>query len=308
MYGMKLAQITDPELLSQTKRLVQEERDVLTEVLQHLHEIDRRKLFSDLGYRSLFDYAVEELKYSEGQAGRRLQAMRLIREIPEVEKKITTGALSLSNISQAQNFFRNKSEKTLVSRGEKLEVLKALENKSAREGQKELLKIEPLATFPKERERVLTEDHSEVRFVLDREVKKKLEEVRALIGPKGATMSFPELLDFMANMSVQTLKAKRFGKKISQTPTQITPAPEPRSHNPRYVSKKTAHLVWQRDGLKCTKCGGTRNLNIDHIQPVARGGQSNIDNLRVLCFSCNQREAIKEFGVERVGRTARTYS
>jgi uncharacterized coiled-coil DUF342 family protein len=103
---MKLSNLKDRELLSRTRALVQVERTTLTQVLHHLREIERRKLFSDLGYRSLFEYAVEELRYSEGQAGRRIQAMRLMREIPEMEKKVESGSLSLSNVSQAVGMFQ----------------------------------------------------------------------------------------------------------------------------------------------------------------------------------------------------------
>src|SRR5690606_12598786 len=93
-----------------TKQLVARERQLLTEVLHHLREVERRKLFSDLGYPSLFAYAVGELKYSEGQAGRRIQAMRLIRLLPEVEQQVAAGSLSLSNVSQAQSYFREKAK------------------------------------------------------------------------------------------------------------------------------------------------------------------------------------------------------
>jgi len=98
---MDLRACRDNELLSQIKAYVQSERDVLVKILHHLREIERRRLFCDLGYRSLFDYAVSELRYSEGQASRRIQAMRLIKDIPEVEAKIATGELSLSNVHQA---------------------------------------------------------------------------------------------------------------------------------------------------------------------------------------------------------------
>ena len=102
---MKLYQINDRELLTQIKTMVQNERDLLVKILHHLREIERRRLFSDLGYKSLFEYAMCELKYSEGQAGRRIQAMRLLKDLPELEAKIATGALSLSHVQQAQSFF-----------------------------------------------------------------------------------------------------------------------------------------------------------------------------------------------------------
>jgi 5-methylcytosine-specific restriction endonuclease McrA len=38
-------------------------------------------------------------------------------------------------------------------------------------------------------------------------------------------------------------------------------------------------------------------LQIDHIQPVARGGANTIDNLRVLCAYHNRLEAERLMGV-----------
>jgi predicted DNA-binding ArsR family transcriptional regulator len=108
---MDLRRLKDNDLLSQTKILVQNERTLLTKVLHHLREVDRRKLFSDLGYQSIFEYSVRELKYSEGQAGRRIQAMRLLKELPQIEEKIESGALNLSHLSQAQSYFRETQKK-----------------------------------------------------------------------------------------------------------------------------------------------------------------------------------------------------
>src|SRR5258708_32692418 len=45
--------------------------------------------------------------------------------------------------------------------------------------------------------------------------------------------------------------------------------------------------VLDRDGHKCSYCGSTYDLTIDHIIPVAKGGTSTIENLRTLCGRCN---------------------
>ena len=111
---MRLNLLKDQDLLSQIKRLVSDERLVLTKVLRHLREVEKRRLFSELGYQSLFEYAVKELQYSEGQASRRIQAMRLIRAVPQVEKKIEQGTLSLSNVAQAQTFFAKLKRRIMI--------------------------------------------------------------------------------------------------------------------------------------------------------------------------------------------------
>ncbi len=70
-YSFNIKQLSNQELLSQTKFLVQKERNIHIQILHHLKEIDSRKLYFEQGFSSLFDYAVKELGYSEGAAYRR---------------------------------------------------------------------------------------------------------------------------------------------------------------------------------------------------------------------------------------------
>ena len=47
---------------------------------------------------------------------------------------------------------------------------------------------------------------------------------------------------------------------------------------------------------KCNYCGSThriRYLEIDHKQPVSRGGGNSQDNLQLLCIPCNMRKGIQ---------------
>ncbi len=302
---MSLKKIRDRELLSQIKMWVQNERQLLVQILRHLQEIERRLLFSELGYSSLFAYAVNELRYSEGQAGRRIQAMRLLKEIPEVETKIGSGELSLTNLSQAQSYFREVKKKNLrpLPLEEKREVLDRLENKSSREGQKVLVALSPDVMIPKERERVVSESLTEISFIMDETLRKSLEELRSLLGSKGAHMNLAELIQETTDISIAELKKKKFGvkqmkrevgenKNLKNTPAQDLS----KRQNSRYISKKLKYEVWSRDCGKCTKCSSRRYLNYDHIKPIALGGETKIENLRLLCFHCNQRQAQKTFG------------
>ena len=220
--------LSDHDLLSRMRQLVQKERELLTEILHHLKEVERRKLFSDLGFKSLFDYAVRELGYSEGQAGRRIAAMKLLRELPqqeaqELEKKIESGALNLTHLCQAQSFF-NEVKKSAPTKtldlGQKLDVLKSLEHKSSRQGQVALIeKMEAVgiqAPAPKEQAKILSSEQTELRLVLSRELLDQLEEVRTLLGPKGLGMSWAELIQEMATLSLSSLMDKKFGKRRDQ--------------------------------------------------------------------------------------------
>lgn len=100
----------DEALLSKIKALVQEERKLTLSILHHLREVERRRLFAALAYPSLFEYAVRELGYSPSAAQRRISAMRLLRELPEMEAKIQEGKLSLPVVAQAQSFFHQEAK------------------------------------------------------------------------------------------------------------------------------------------------------------------------------------------------------
>ncbi|MCK5073284.1 MAG: hypothetical protein KAQ98_07645, partial [Bacteriovoracaceae bacterium] len=62
---MDISLLNDKKLLNDTMDLVKKERKTTSEILEHLEEIERRRLFCDLKYSSLFEYCTKELKYSE---------------------------------------------------------------------------------------------------------------------------------------------------------------------------------------------------------------------------------------------------
>jgi len=59
---------------------------------------------------------------------RRINALKLMREIPEVQIQIEKGELNLSSLSVAQSFFRTDAA------ADKKEVLAALKNKTKKRG------------------------------------------------------------------------------------------------------------------------------------------------------------------------------
>ena len=109
--NISLKTLSNEQLLSQTKNLVQKERNINIQVLQHLQEIEKRKLYLERGFSSLFEYTVKELGYSHSAAYRRIKAMRLCRDIPQATSKIKTGNLNLTTASQLQTFFEKKKRK-----------------------------------------------------------------------------------------------------------------------------------------------------------------------------------------------------
>jgi 5-methylcytosine-specific restriction endonuclease McrA len=73
--------------------------------------------------------------------------------------------------------------------------------------------------------------------------------------------------------------------------------------SPRYIPARVKDEVFMRDARQCTyispngkRCGSTRVLQIDHKNPVARGGGNSVENLRLLCAQHNRLEAERLMG------------
>lgn len=65
------------------------------------------------------------------------------------------------------------------------------------------------------------------------------------------------------------------------------------SRGSRYISLALRLQVMDRDGFMCVKCRANRQTNpevkfhIDHIIPWSLGGKTELENLQLLCSTCN---------------------
>jgi len=90
------------------------------------------------------------------------------------------------------------------------------------------------------------------------------------------------------------------------------PRKAPRAAKADHIPAHVKRAVWARDGGKCQWplasggiCGCTRRLQFDHIQPLALGGKSTVENVRILCRSHNLLAARLAFGDEWMNRYTR---
>jgi hypothetical protein len=88
-------------------------------------------------------------------------------------------------------------------------------------------------------------------------------------------------------------------------PATSTPAEPaaPARRRREYIPAAIRRAVWERDGDRCSfplasggVCGSNYQLELDHVTPVALGGGSTVDDLRVACRAHNQDAARRVFG------------
>lgn len=59
------------------------------------------------------------------------------------------------------------------------------------------------------------------------------------------------------------------------------------------VTNKLRFAIYKRDNYRCKKCGSKKNLEVDHIYPIAKGGKTTFNNLQTLCHRCNVKKGAK---------------
>jgi hypothetical protein len=322
---MDLRHLSDDELIKNSDRSVHAEREATTVVLHHFREIERRRLFSTYKFGSLFEMAMKHFGYTEDQANSRISAMRLLQELPELEEKINSGALTLTHLNMVRTHFRNEMKYggKNATKEEKLELITKMEKTSKREAQVFLqsVSIAP-QVLPYDEIRPVSEDKILFKFVADSSVEVDVKTLKGLLAHKCRDLSLGELFKKLCELGLQewspakelknnrgrnkNLNKKDINKKgISKkniNKALHSPGPERGAQGKNQTQASVNRHVWQRDNCRCTCCGSQFALEKDHRIPRAKGGDNGAENLRVLCRSCNQRAAIEEFGLEFMDR------
>jgi len=299
------------------------------DVLGLLGEIVARHTFVAEGFADPREYCVRALGMSADQAVRRLRAARTAHQYPALLHAIAAGRLNVTAINTLGPHLSAEhcDELVALAAGKTIEELeRALRARQAPapapvlervadSGSPVAAEVEgatvPQAPAPAGSEVSLelaqaTEPVFEApapvvrRVGLSAQVQEKLEYAKALLAH--VTRDEGVVLERALDVLIAKLEAKKFGKTDRPRAAQ-------ESADPRHISAAVRRAVIERDGGRCTfegdhghRCETRDGLEFDHIVPVARGGESTEDNLRLRCRAHNQLEAERTFGADFMRR------
>jgi hypothetical protein len=317
---MKVADLSDAQLLESLKSLCGQDRAVLARLLAHLVEVEERRLHLEAACPSMFQFCVRRLGMSEDEACRRIHAARLARRFPDLLVRIERGALTLSTIALLHDRLTEATYEELVE---------AATGKTKAEVQALLAKRSPMPDVPAAMTAIptqppistlgdqvvpapaaasgwqltpLSETRHQVQFTASDELRKKLERAQDLMRHANAQGDLAVVVERALDLLLEKLEKQRLGKTSRPRPTR------PESDTSR-ISRQARRAVFERDGERCTftdaegnRCPATTWLELDHVIPRARGGTSEVGNLRVRCRAHNALCAEQTFGKEHVER------
>ncbi len=207
--------LSNQELESQLKQLVQKERQLLHVILQHINEFATRKLYLERAYSSLYEYLTKELGYSGSAAMRRIEAARLLREIPVVARKIQEGTLNLSQIGELSRSIKEKENTTghKVTGLQKEELVAKIIGKATMETQKELAVALDIPVKDFEKQKMQKDESVRLELTLTKEQYQKLLACRDLaahlLEKNNSDSSWASVFEVLADQYL----AKRGAKK-----------------------------------------------------------------------------------------------
>ena len=296
------SEMNDHDLLNLTFLAAKKEKEATLALLEYLLEVDVRKLYATKAYSSLFEYIVKELGLSEPAAAERVNAVRLMQEVPAVKTHLEEGRLSLTTASQIERFIKTEN-KVRIERlpvSEKATIVDACLDQSKREVEKLLLEkqSEEARILTREKIRPIASKRMELKLSVSLETFKKLEMPKELSGDKSLEAMFDEGPDLLL-----LKEQKRHGHVPKSTrPAKSEDMGESKNHeikaanpNSRFVPIDLKRAIFKRSGGQCEytdpktkkRCQCRYRIQIDHVYPYALGGKTELQNLRHLCATHN---------------------
>ncbi len=304
----ELRRLTDVQLLAGTKLVVTTERNATADVIKYLQEVNRRKAYLAIGCSSLFDFLVMHHGYCEPSAQIRINAVKLLNDVPEVEAILEAGDMSLSVAANIQTFLnQEKRNERPYSVNAKIELIEACAKKSVNQAKKEFARRSP-DIEKRDSVRFTSEDRVRVSHSSSTKLEENLQKIKMIWSHVDPNMSREDLLMRMSEMVLEQIDpVRKAARAVKRKQTKIENAEclndAPVLHSDevartRYIPAEVSHAVFQNyDNGGCEfvseetgkRCCSQFQLQRDHFsQAYSTGGTHEAQNLKIVCAQHNR--------------------
>jgi hypothetical protein len=319
MSTYSLTHLSDQVLLADLAVLLAADRHTTAAFLAHIAEVDARGLYLPAACSSMHGYCMRVLHLPEDAAFKRIRAARAARRFPQIFVAIADGRLHLSGVvllaphltddnaddllAAACHKSKGEIEVLLAERAPRPDVPTTLVPLLGPAGSPSAEAVAPGPPHvpPPSTTKVtpLAPKRFALQLTIDQATQEKLLRAQALLRHRLPSGDLAQVLDRALDALLATLSRDKFGATTRPRAGKDHSA----NRHARHVPNQVKRAVHARDGEQCSfvspdgaRCTERGFLEIDHIDPVARGGQATVQNARMLCQPHNQYEAERVFG------------
>jgi hypothetical protein len=331
-YPTRFAHVSDDEVLRSLVALIADSRRVEADLVEHIGEVDQRRLYAREAFPSMFAYCTERLHLSECEAYLRIGAARTAREHPEILEMLRDGRLHLSGIDKLAPHLTPANAASLLGRAAHLSKrriedlvaelaprpdvpasIRKLPSSIAPTVQSPSLLLpspeiqlrpdgvaSPVTSAPVTE--ALAPERYKVQFTASTELRDKLERLQKLM-----STDVVGVIERAVTEKLERLEANRFGLTKTPRKRSLPRNPRPTTRDPPAALKRA---VYVRDEGRCRyvdangrRCNERDRLEYHHHGiPYALGGKHTLQNVCLMCHAHNQYEADRLFGREAMSR------
>jgi 5-methylcytosine-specific restriction endonuclease McrA len=199
--------------------LAKTERKITLEILETIRDAEASRLPEHLGYRDTYQWLIQRHKYSGGAANRRIQASRLLKDLPEVGEKVGSGSVNLSTLCKMQSVLRaqQKASGSKATVEQKREAMRGIENKTCDESERVLHTLFPGAEVGREKVVQKRDGGQRCTVELSARAVKLIDRAREILSHSMPGASMGELIERIAEEFVErndpVIKAERLHRK-----------------------------------------------------------------------------------------------
>lgn len=313
----------EEKIIAHFALLVHKKRLLGVQIIEALLLISRHNVHLQLGYPTLFAFLTEKFHFSESEAYKKIQAMKLSQKYPQILKYLKVGSLNLSGVGLLSSTLLMENcpfkgseliEKSLGQKKRSIEVMiKELwqQYKDQRAAAPKLILQTPVpviaTTESEKKNNTALLPQTEFKFMpnaLTPQEEKKVERLlkncrlnvslddQQLSAWQEAKVHFsskhPKGLS--DQVLVEELLAFYLKEKNKTQTRSYKIIKEKSSPQNRYLSLSLKNSLHKRAQGKCQfkgpqgkRCLSTWNLQFDHQDPYSLGGGHTQQNLRLLC-------------------------
>jgi len=111
----RLRSLSDSELVERLPALIQAERRAMADVIEHLVEMERRRLYLRHAVPSLYRYCIKRLGYAEDAALKRHRVAKVALRLPQVLDELRAGTIHLTGLFLLSQHLTEDNATTLLS-------------------------------------------------------------------------------------------------------------------------------------------------------------------------------------------------
>ena len=171
-------------------KLAAQYRRLEFELMEAISEVDRQGVYKELGYTSLFSYCTKALGLSESCAYAFISVERKARQVPELQKAIKEGDLSISQGKRILAVL--PTDQTPESAKSAQQWINRARDLTQRQIEREIATVNPKEAV-KESMRYIQEQRVALKCGISEELMKKIERIKDIVSQKRSVPSSLEM-------------------------------------------------------------------------------------------------------------------